>query len=250
MSIDQITAEQEASESLIKLLQQAKTCQMLYQRAHMSLPEPLKRVLGMNGSAVAAVTGELTIPALEAPPMPAGAKSDWMWIRQEDATPTSIALATLRAARKPVRARDVIAFVTEVLPNVPRGSINNIGSRLDGKLISRSGGSWSLIHPEKAGVFSEGYLWGPKESFQKNELAAHRRMAILHILRFFEGGLQTTQIVEQLRRCAWVHAPVNKDLLKADLSILDKQEKVRRRGNSGKWELAPTKEEKAMKLET
>jgi hypothetical protein len=46
-----------------------------------------------------------------------------------------------------------------------------------------------------------------------------------------------------LRRCAWVVAPINKDLLKDDIAILLAQGRIRRRGNTKKWELAPPVEE-------
>lgn len=251
MSFDQIAAEQEATQSLVKLLEQARRCQLLYERAQMAFPEPLKRLLSMNGSsaAVAVMRKELTIPAPQAPPEPSAAKSDWLWIPQESATPTSVTLAILRAAKAPIPAREVVAKVMEILPDVPRGSVNNIGTRLDAKLINRTENGWQIINPEGTGSLHEGYLWGPREFFHKSELAVHRRAAILHILSFFPGGLQPRQILEQLRKCAWVHAPVNKDLLKADLEILDHHdEKIRRVGNSGKWELVPAKE--SMKLST
>ena len=75
--------------------------------------------------------------------------------------------------------------------------------------------------------------------FNKQELAAHRRVGVLHLLRLHPAGLQTTQILEQLRNCAWLHAPVNKELIQADMEFLEGQKKVRRRGNSKKWELVP-----------
>ena len=81
-----------------------------------------------------------------------------------------------------------------------------------------------------------GICGGPREIFQKSEIAGHRRDAILHVLSNFDSGLQTRQLVEQLGRCSWVHAPVNKDLIKTDLEMLAELGKVRRRGNSKKWE--------------
>lgn len=245
MSIDQITAEQEALQSLVKLLEQARRCQMLYERAHMSFPEPLKRVLGMSsasGTMSQASSTNLTIPPPDPPPTPQIAKSDWIWIKREDATPTTVALAVLRGAKSPMRARDVVGQVTEILPNVPRGSVNNIGTRLSGTQIERTDEGWRLTNQDSGAVIFEGHLWGPPAIFHKVELAVHRRCAILHLLSFFPGGLQPRQILEQLRRCTWVHAPVNKDLLKADLEILEKEKKIRKVGNSGKWEL--TKEQK------
>ncbi len=138
-----------------------------------------------------------------------------------------------------MRAKDVVAAITRILPSVHRGSIANIGARLEGKVINRTDDGWTLIDTAKAGVLHAGMLWGPPEIFQKTELAAHRREAILHLLAAQPSGLQIVQIVEQLLGCPWVHAPVNKDLLKADMEELRKDGKVRRVGNSKKWELAP-----------
>lgn len=237
MSTDQINAEQQAIQSLMRLLEHAKECEGLYVRARMSLPEPLKRLLAVNGTGNA-VAGPPAIPAPQKPPMPPGAKSDWIYIQEKDATPTSIALAILHGSKEPIRAKEIIVKVTAILPNVLRGSINNIGSRLaESGLIYRTREGWTLAKIESAGILYEGNLWGPRDIFQKSELAAHRRDAILHVLSNFDSGLQTRQLVEQLGRCSWVHAPVNKDLLKADLEILSRLGKVRRRGNSKKWEV-------------
>jgi hypothetical protein len=241
MTPDQICAEEEAVQSLMDLLAQAKKCRSLYERAHMGLPEPLKRVLGMsmNGTAKG-MTVRPQMPPIERPSRPPEAMENWISIEAKEATPTGIALAILRASKEPVRARDVVTRVTEILSGVRGGSIANIGNRLEGKVIKRTKDGWTLIAAEKAGVLHNGYLWGPPAIFEKTELAAHRREAILHLLGCQPAGLQITQLVEQLHGCSWVHAPINKDLLKADMEVLKKADKARRRGSSKKWELAPT----------
>jgi hypothetical protein len=233
-----LNAEMEATRKLAEFLELAKKCEQLYMRANMALPEPLKRVLGVNGAGP--LTGRVVIPPPQAPQMPLEARSDWIWIPVKDATATSIVLATLRVAKEPVKAKDVASSVTGILPNVLSGSVFNVGSRLDGEKVRRTDEGWSLLKPEYGGVILDGFLWGPVEIFQKTELAAHRREAIIYLLKSFEGGLQTRQIVEQLHRCTWVHAPINKDLLKADLEILDDKGLIKRRGNSKKWGLVPT----------
>ena len=79
------------------------------------------------------------VPAPQKPPMPPGAKSDWIYIQEKDATPTSIALAILHGSKEPIRAKEMVEKVTAILPNVLRGSINNIGSRLkESRLIDRT----------------------------------------------------------------------------------------------------------------
>jgi hypothetical protein len=236
MSTDQISAEQEAIQSLSRLIDLAKECERLYQRAHMAMPEPLKRLFAVNGTAPKTTASLIAAP--EGPGAPSEAKSDWVYIRQDEATTTSIVLAILRASQSRVRAKELIERVTAILPNTLRGSINNIGTRLtESGQISRTDEGWKLEKPETAGILYETYLWGPAEIFQKSELAAHRRNAILHVLSNFDSGLQTRQIVEQLGKCSWVQAPVNKDLVKADMDLLQRDGKVRRRGNSKKWEV-------------
>ena len=240
MNLDRFNAEREAVQSLMEMYEQSKKCQQLFERADMALPEALQRFLGMNGNSPKAAghaRSTAHIPAPTRPHEPEGAEPDWIWINVQDSSPTSAALAILRAAKEPVRAKDIVARVTELLPTVPRGSIANVGTRLEGKLIERTPDGWKLLNPAKAGIIRDGLLWGPPAIFSKQELAAHRRDAILHVLKHYPSGLQTVQIVEQLHNCSWVQAPINKDLLKADLEVLDTAKKVKRRGNTKKWEI-------------
>jgi hypothetical protein len=243
MSVDQFTAEREAMEGLLKWIDQAKQIQLLFERAHMSFPEPLRRVLGIsqNGNPAASNHESLSIPEPISPPRPEGAKPDWIWIRQEDATVTSIALALLRAAKGPIKVRDLINSVMNILQDANRGSVNNLGTKFGKTLIERSDDGWRITNPEKAGILFEGYLWAPKEVFQQYDLAAHRRDSILYLLKKFPGGLQLRQILEQLKRCAWMRAPLNKDLLKVDLEVLQVKKEIRRVGHSGKWGLVQPK---------
>lgn len=240
MTVDLFNAELEAQRSLLDLYEQAKKCQTLFEHAHIALPEVLKRVLGMNGTGEKAAASHVSAP--QRPPMPPEAEQNWISIRDREGTPTSIVLAMLRSAKGPVRAKDLNDRVMNVLPNVLRGSISNIGSRLDDKLIRRTKEGWELVKPEAAGVLYKGFLWGPPSIFGKSELAAQRREALLHLLQYFESGLQIVQIVEQLKRCPWVVAPINKDLVKEDIGVLSQQQKIKRRGNSKKWELASAQE--------
>jgi hypothetical protein len=237
---NQLDAEHEAISSLMELLEQAKKTQRLYERAHMSLPEPLKRMLGVNGASGNSALLRF-IPAPENPSRPIEATADWICIHVKNATPTSIALALLRKAKEPIRARDIVSAVQAILPEVNSGTIANIGSRLHGTLLRRTDDGWTLEKPESAGVISDGFLWGPPTIFGKHELAAHRRDAIRHLLANFPAGLQTSQIIEELRRCgSWMRAPISKELVQDDIELLAKQEEIRRRGASKKWELLPT----------
>src|SRR5712691_3572175 len=127
------------------LYEQSKKCRELYERANMALPEPLQRFLGMNGAGHgASVPGRsaVYIPPPQKPNRPEEATSDWIWVNVKDATPTTTALAILRAANEPVRHREIVERVTELLPTVPKGSISNIGTRLGGGLIERTKQGW------------------------------------------------------------------------------------------------------------
>jgi hypothetical protein len=246
MNFDQINAEQEAVQSLMELYAQSRKCQQLYERAGLTIPEALQRILGMNGNSQKATGHARTAPSIPAPTRPnepVGAEPDWIWINIEDATPTSVVLAILRASKEPLRHKDVVDRVIKLLPTARIGSIGNIGTRLEGKLIERTADGWRLLDQTKAGIITDDLLWGSPSMFNKQELAAHRRDAIVHLLTHYKTGLQTVQIVEELHNCSWVQAPVNKDLLKADLEILRTKGKIKR-GSSKKWGITSKEMEK------
>jgi hypothetical protein len=242
MNMDQIQAEEEAYKSVTALLEQARMCQQLHERAGLALPDRIQRLLGAatNGTGRPHDThrASVNIPPLNHV-MPKDAGGDWLSIDVKESQATAVALAILREAGSAVRAKDVTAKVAAFLPGVLGGTLANAGTRLanDG-VIERTEEGWKLLKPTQAGIIYEGRLWGRAEVFGKQELAAHRRESILHILKCFSGGLQIVQIVEQLNACPWVHAPVNKDLLKADIEILGGERKIRRVGNTRKWTLA------------
>src|SRR5713226_4802090 len=99
MSTDQIGVEEEAVQSLAEHLAQAKKCRTLYERANMALPEPLKRVLGMNGLG-RTVPVPLRIPPLERHTRPPEAQENWISVETKYTTPTTLGAAILRASRK------------------------------------------------------------------------------------------------------------------------------------------------------
>jgi hypothetical protein len=247
MSSDRIDAERQAITSLMELYEQADKCRKLYERAELTLPEALQRFLGMSEQAAKQSVNRpmgntVKIPEPAKKDGPDGANSDWVSIDAASASATAIALAVLRGAGAAVRPKDLFQRVTDVLPGVPSGTLANIGTRLGGDVIARGEDGWRLSKPEMAGILYAGRLWAPLSILTKQELAAHRREAIFHVLKHFPTGLQTVQLVEQLQNCEWVHAPVNKDLLKADMEALAQDGKVRRRGNSKKWEITSGEE--------
>jgi hypothetical protein len=231
-----IDAEREAAKSLVDLYDLAKKCQELHAAARMPVPEPLKRLLGVsedNTNSGTKNSDPVNAPDHRRPP---GATEEWLSIKVSEAGVSAVALAILRESGT-IRPRDLNRAVLEKLPEATSGSVANMGTRLQGTIIDRTDEGWKLLNKEAAGIIIDDRIWGPSSAFQTQDIAAHRRESILHILSAYPSGLQIVQIVEQLRKCSWVHAPVNKDLLKADMEVLQKQEKVRRRGNSKKWEV-------------
>jgi Fe2+ or Zn2+ uptake regulation protein len=149
-----------------------------------------------------------------------------------------LSIAVLKASTESLTVRDVHEKVKVFSEDVSLGTIANVGTKaFQNGIISRDDGRWQLIDRDKAGVIHDGFVWGPPQIFQMHELAAHRRAAILHVLRQNTVGLQVTQIVVQLRNdLVKPPIPVNKSLVKADLEALQDDGNVRRRGNSKKWE--------------
>ena len=108
-------------------------------------------------------------------------------------------------------------------------------------IISRDGShGWRLLDPTSAAVLHEGHLWGLPSLFEKQEIAAHRRDSLLHLLRTCEDGLQIVQATKMLRACEWMKAPATKDLLKVDTQLLQEQGLIRRVSNSKKWRAVET----------
>jgi hypothetical protein len=225
----------EAYQKFAQVLADLEASKKLFEQAGEPLPEQLREFFGVNRSNGRSSESAVSIPYPRRKSHPVEATDDWISVELSELSATSLVLAVLRAAAKPVIAKDVIEMVTEINPHIPRGSIHNIGTRLGGKLINRTDDGWSLIDPSKAGIISDGYLWGPKDIFDKTEIAAHRREAILCILKGFQSGLQTVQIVDQLRGTKWMQAPASKDLVKGDMDLLEAHNRVRRISNSRKW---------------
>lgn len=121
---------------------------------------------------------------------------------------------------------------------VSRGTIANIGTRMFGEQIERRDDGWVLMPNVQAPVLHEGFAWGPSEIFEAHEMASHRRAGIVHLLRVQGDGMQIAQIVNAMsEQCPWNKAPINKDIVKADVEYLDDIGLARRVGNSGKWRL-------------
>lgn len=236
--LSKFEAERKAVESLSRLYAAADECRRLYEAAGMALPDTVLRIFSDQRASGSQRTPVIKIPAIERDHVPPDVSEDWISIPADAATPTTVALALLRRADHPLRPKELVEAVGEIISDVAGGSVYNLGFRLErsGKLVKNAEG-WSLARPEAAPILDEGIIWGTRESLAKQDVAAHRREAILHILRMDKSGLQTVQLVAKLHDCSWVKAPVNKDLVKADMQSLEQAGRVRQRGNSRKWEV-------------
>lgn len=239
-NLNKFEAERKAAESLARFYGVASECLTLHEAAGMALPDTLLRIFSDQNASFSLRSPAIMIPAIERRRVPREANEEWISIQAKAGTPTTLALALLRKASHPLRPKELLDMVGKILHDVSSGSVYNLGFRLEkeGTLLKSDQG-WTLAKPELAPLLEDDLLWGPRTVFAKQDIAAHRREAIIHILGMDRSGLQIVQLVERLLGCPWVKAPVNKDLLKADMQILEKEGLVRRRGNSGKWEVIP-----------
>ena len=231
-----LKAELEASKSLVELLELADRTRQLYQGARLPLPDALRRLLGSNG---VPQTGYSTPLAQAIPPIPPEAEHDWAWVPLVECSPITLIKALLRGSDG-LRSKELYEQITPLGIEASLGTVSNAAVRLEshGIVTREDDQRWKLVKPELSGVISEGYVWGPADSFTMQELAAHRRQAILQLLGANHGGIQLVPLTEELRKLGWVKAPISKDLLKGDMDWLLARNKVRRIGNSRKWGLA------------
>jgi hypothetical protein len=234
---DRFALEARAYESFASLMQAGKECRALFDAARVPLPEPLRRFLGEGQIAEKSGESRVVVPPPELPPRPTDWQADWIWVPTSQMTPTNVVRGILRASVVPMRPREILERLSAHAVACNPGSLANIGTRLDkDETISRNDGAWSLLKRDRCAVLHEGNAWGEPLVFDAHELAAHRRLGILHVLKVHADGLQVVQLTRALESCDWLRAPVSKDLVKMDLLELQKAQKARRMaGHSGKW---------------
>src|SRR5262245_47767455 len=109
MNTDWISDEEEAIRSLLALMESARRTRSLYERAGMSIPEPLRRFLGMSDEPSNRVArASVPAPSRRAP---AEAKAGWLSVDVQIAGPAPLTLAVLRKAGERLRAKEVFAQV-------------------------------------------------------------------------------------------------------------------------------------------
>lgn len=235
---DRIADEERAYERLRDLLADARDVRAIFEAANLPLPPSLRRLFGDadSGDRNGAI-GQIRIPPLKSPPRPRDVPADWIWIPLRDASPQTIVLALLRPRQEFTPAKQIAEEVTERKPDCNLGSVYNIGPRLQERgVIERDERGWRLTNSSSMPTLEGEHVWWKPQEFTKQELAAHRRLAIIHLLSAFSDGLQTMQITRQLQDSDLCKAPVNKDLVKMDMEALLAEKKVRRIAR--KWTVA------------
>lgn len=228
--------EAAAYASLQGLMQEAQRTKELFDAASLPVPAPLARMLGGEEESENGVRRGVEIPPLPGPPRPSGVPSEWVWIYVDDCMSGTLVQACLREFDGSAKPKQLVDRITSLRPDLGAGGIYNVGPRLEKSgTITRRDGAWNLVSPEEVPKTQGKHVWASVKDFQKQEVASHRRMIIVHLLKMYKGGLQVAQIVEQLSRFDQCKAPVSKDLVKADMEILAGEKKVRRTGNSKKW---------------
>lgn len=183
------------------------------------------------------------VPHGTVPPLPEvrprGVPSDWISIPLADATMQTLVLATLRAAGRAMAPKEIEAAIKGKGHSTSLGSITNIGGRIEA--IQRGPSGWTLKASDKAPVISEDSLWGPPSVLTSPELAARRRLAILHALRSLNAdGVTAGELLTALGQCAWLRCPLSKDVLKADLENLSSGSSPRLVRDGKTWRLRLT----------
>ena len=237
MSQDTFKAQLALYQRLTDWMREADELSYAFRNAGLVVPDPLTQALSDVPKGEYRPSHVPAIPPIKRSKTPLDAGSDWISISANDGSPTSVTLAVLKGANGPMRAKDVADRVTGMISDVTYGSIANIATRLAGEKIQRTDEGWALVSGSATPVLLDGFLWGPPSVFSKQDLAAHRREAIVRVLEHFPSGLQIVQLVEELKKLGWVRAPINKDLLKEDVAVLRQLGKIKRRGNAGKWEI-------------
>jgi hypothetical protein len=238
MPVDRLELEEQAHAAFVQFAKEARKVRSAFESAGLVLPDRLRRFLHDEQPAAAApAQPRLVIPPLPAPPRPAEAGENWIWVPAADMTIVGLVRCVLRASAGPVARDALLESLRKHRINVNPGSVANIGTQLDkAGEITRTDTGWTLVDSSMAPVINGSNAWGATQSvFESYELAARRRSCIVHVLRLQPDGLQPMQLLKQLEQCDWLHTPLSKDLIKADLQTLDDQGRAKRIGNSGKW---------------
>jgi hypothetical protein len=237
MSDERVDSELKAHQAFAAWVEEGKRLRRVFDETEQSLPAALARMFGETENGRRSQQS----PALPIdPPKPKAAMDVCIWVPENDLTAAKLALAILRDEKTPITASELFDKLKAHRPDAIRGTVFNIGPRLEGDLINRTADGWMIREPSKVPVLTgDGYAWGPPAVFTKTELAGHRRTILCHVLGRHPEGLQIVPLVREVEELGVCRAPLNKDLVKGDFEILRREGKVRRKpGAPKKWILA------------
>jgi hypothetical protein len=229
--------EIQAYKKLAEVLVEIDEVRSLFEQARSPLPDILMRLMRSSSNGTGSHATQETGSQFK-PPVPSDVDPDWVWIEAKQATAGTLALAIARDSEQPLTTREIYERVSQYM-DVALGTIANAGTRAAevGTIDRDEDGRWIVVHKDKLATIRDGILWGPPAALQSQELATHRRNAIIHLLGENPSGLQQSQILTLLRKFGLPEGvPFNKSLVKADVEAMEGRQ-IRRRGNSKKWEL-------------
>lgn len=226
--------EAQAYAAFTDVLKQSQIARDLFERAGLPIPPTLARIFGDDEQKPKRRPVEYE--PLPMPLPPPGSKDDWTWVPVEQARPVTLFKAVMRANGNERRPIEIVRDVQRLRPDITSTVIyNNIPRLKQIGIIVPGPNGLKLSNDDFAPILHDGNLWGAPEIFQSQEMAWHRRMVISHLLNVSSDGLQVMQIVNALKDMKDCKAPVSKDLLKADMEVMQQDGRVRRIGGSGKW---------------
>jgi hypothetical protein len=240
---DQYQTELRAYEAHRKLMEDAAAVRRLFEEAGMAVPPSLLRLFSEDGATRQRKPPSMSLRHPDSPAKPIECGADCIWIPLKDLYPQTVVLGILRRSDGFVPLADVLEGVSKICGDgINTGSIYNTGPRLEEQgLIERGEAGWRLLDKDKAPILTEDAAWGLARVFNKHEIAAHRRIALLHLLEASTDGLQIMQITRTLETWDFCRAPVDKDLIKGDIASLRKDKRIKQIGNTRKWTIVTQK---------
>lgn len=169
--------------------------------------------------------GPIEIPQ---PAPPRGVQDGWVYVPISAAGTQTLTLAVLRELPNPAPLNDIANFLRARGREASIASLNNVGIRLDANgLIARKKDGWSLHRASSAPILNGKYVWGARDVFTSQELAARRREAILFVMKNSHTGLLASDILRALELVTpQLDTALNKDAVRSDLEDLRKQKKI------------------------
>jgi hypothetical protein len=213
----------------------AETQNLIAAYRQSGLPVP-KLLDGVVKPAEGQVARSMVVLPPARPDAPSGVTDSWIWLDKKDASPQSLVLAFLKEA-KTLGAKELIAKVRAIHKDINPGVLYNVGARLQGKKIKKSGKNWEIIEGQEVPILYKDHIWAPAKLLSVQEQAAFRRMSVRHLMRGSPEGIKSLDIFKTLDGVDWLKpVSVSKDLIQDDLEAGD-GDWCRQMGVSKKWKL-------------